>query len=162
MPPDYLIARQQAGQHYDAAFHLLKVTMPVVNDPKLLIGVVHHLFLSMEACMDAILAYDRQLQLVPQYSSAFEGKFGVFRSRSARRHKIPTEIVQALEMLQEVVELHKESPMEFQRGNKMVLSTSSYQLKVLSLPEIKQYLELSRDFLHLTDTVLTAHSHRKE
>ena len=160
MSTDYLVARQRAGQQYDAAFHLLKVTMPVVNDPKLLIGVVHTIFQSMEAAMDAILAYDRQLQLVPAYSSTFASKFGLFRARSARRHHVPEEMVQALETLQEVVELHKTSPMEFQRGSRMVLSTSDYQLKVLSLQEIKQYLDLTRDFLQIADTVLTAHSYR--
>ena len=161
MSTDYLLAQQRAEQQYNAAFHLLKVTMPVVNDPKLLIGVVYSLFQSMEAAMDAILAYDRQLQLVPAYSSTFASKFGLFRARSARRHQVPQEMVQAIETLQKVLELHKNSPMEFPRGSKMVLANSDYQLKVLSLQEIKQYLTLAKDFLQITDTVLTAHSHRK-
>ena len=89
----FLVAKDKARQQYDAAFHLLNVTFPLVKDPKLLIGIVHNVFMSMEYSMDAILNYETQLRLVPQHSNVFQSKFNIFRLKSVRRNNIPGKIV---------------------------------------------------------------------
>ena len=67
MTSNYILSKQKVFQQYDTAFHLLKVTFPLVKDQKLLMGVIHNLFTSLELCMDAILRYERELQLIPAF-----------------------------------------------------------------------------------------------
>lgn len=139
--------RDRALQHYEGAFHLLHVTFPLAKDPKLLLGVVHNIFKSLEASVDAILEYERQLQLVPRYEDHFQSKFTTFRYRSMKRNKIAPEHAQLMELLHEILELHSRSPMVFQRGNRLVICSKDYQLQIISLQDLKKYLSQAKEFL---------------
>ncbi len=154
MPSDYSAYKARAQQQYDAAFHLLKVTFPLVKDPKLLLGVVHNLFASMEASMDALLAYERQLHLIPAYQEDFQSKFNLFRYKCVRRNHIPVEIIVLMQELREILELHTKSPMEFQRGNNLVICDRNYLLKTISLRDLQNYLFQANQLLDLTDKII--------
>jgi hypothetical protein len=143
---DYIASRNNAEQQYDAAFHLLNVTFPLVKDPKLLMGVIHNISASMEHAMDAILAYEQQLRLVPNFKDDFQSKFNLFRYKSVRRHDIPANHITQMMELNDLIQLHKQCPVEFQRGNKYVLATKDYKLQVVSINDIKKYLAKSRAF----------------
>ena len=154
MLPDYVVAREKARQQYDAAFHLLNVTFPLIKDHKLLLGVMYNLFSSLEASMDAILAYERQLRLVPfSYDHDFRSKINLFRSRSAVRNKIPTEFINLMLDLGEILEIHKKGPIEFQRGNKLIICGPDYHVKTISLKELQEYLTLAKQFYNHMDRI---------
>ncbi len=149
----YHSAKEKAQQQYEAAYHLLHVTFPLVRDPKLLMGVINNLFASMEYSMDTILKYERQLRLVPHHLDNFQSKFNIFRYKSVRRNQIPQEHINLMMKLKELIELHKKSPMVFQRGNRYVICTKGYEMHVLSIKGIKRYLELAKDFLEIAGRV---------
>ena len=154
MSADYLAAQEKARQQYEAAFHLLKVTFPVVKDPKLLMGVLHNLFSSLEAGMDAILAYERELQLL-SYGPSFQNRYNAFCYRSVPRNKIPLEIANLLGELKELLDLHQHSPMEFQRGNKLVICSNNYHImKTISIKELDEYLQQAKRFLELAPEII--------
>jgi len=144
---DYLTSHQQAQQQYDTAFHLLTVTYPHVHEPQLLLGVVQNIFSSMEAAMDTILAYERQLLLIPAYSPEFKEKFRLFQQKSMKRHNLPAHYVQLLFELKLTLELHKNSPMEFQRGGRIVICDKDYNLRTVSPAEVQRYLQQAKEFL---------------
>ena len=146
-PQEILTAKDNAIQKYEGARHLLQVTFPMVKDPKLLLGVIHNISSSLESSMDAILAYERLLRLVPIYSSNYQSKFNLFRMRSVRRNKISPEVIHLMSELRYILDLHKKSPMEFQRGNRFVICNKDYQLKVISLKDIQQYIYTTKDML---------------
>ena len=150
---NYQMAREKAQQQYDSAFHLLKVTYPLARDEKLLLGVLFNLFSSLESSMTSILAYERQLHLVPAYLDNFQSKFNLFRYKSLQRNKIPEEYALLMTELQEMIELQKKCPVEFQRGNRLVMCTKDYEMKTLSLKEIQDYLGKTKDFLELSQQI---------
>ena len=151
---------ETAKQQYDAAFHFLNVTYAVVNDPKLLVGIVHNIHTSMEQAMTALLVYERERQQIPPYGATFLSKLNVFRSKVAPRYAISSDVAKQLEQLQELVEMHKTCPVEFQRGTRYVLAGKEYQMKVVSRQELKTYLELSKNFLESVEKILSK-SNRK-
>lgn len=154
MSSDYLELRNKAIQQYDAAFHLLNVTFPLIKDPKLMTGIINNIFSSLEYTMEAILAYERQLQLVPHYLDNFQSKFNLFRYKSVKRNKIPLNLILLIMDMKELVELHQKCPMKFQRGNRYVLASHDYELKVLSISEIREYIAQNKEFLRIMDTIL--------
>ena len=154
MSTDYQLSIQKAHQQYDAAFHLLHVTFPFVKDPKLLMGIISNISTSLEHVMDAVLAYERQLRLVPNYTDEFQSKFNLFRYKCVRRNKIPQEFINMMIDLKELQVLHKKCPVSFQRGNKYVLSTQNYQLKIISIKDLKEYLNQTKEFLGLLDQII--------
>jgi hypothetical protein len=152
---DLLKAKDNATQKYEGARHLLNVTFPMIKDPKLLLGVVHNLSASLESSMDAILAYERLLRLVPIYSNTYESKFNLFRMRSVRRNNVPPAAVHLMSELRFILDLHKKSPMEFQRGNRFVICNKDYQLKVISIKDIQQYLYTTKNMLDLMNLLVS-------
>jgi hypothetical protein len=152
---EILTAKDNATQKYEGARHLLNVTFPMIKDPKLLLGVVHNLSASLESSMDAILAYERLLRLVPIYSNTYESKFNIFRMKSVRRNNIPSAAINLMSELRFILDLHKKSPMEFQRGNRFVICNKDYQLKVISIKDIQQYLYTTKNMLDLMNLLVS-------
>ena len=152
---DFLRAKDNATQKYEGARHLLNVTFPTVKDPKLLLGVIDNLVGSLEHSIEAILIYERLLRFVPVYSNDPKSQFNLFRSKSMRRNNISPEYVNLYLDLKEILELHKKSPMAFQRGNKFVICNKDYMLKTLSINDIRKYLEQTKEFLAITEKVIS-------
>lgn len=151
----FRIAQQKAIQQYEAAFHLLNVTFPLVKDPKLLVGIIHNIFSSYEYAIDALLAHERQLKLVPKYGDDFQSKFNTFRLRCVRRNQISPDHINLIIDLKELLEIHKKCPIEFQRGNRYVLATKDYRLKTISLGDLRDYIYLNKAFLDQVKQILT-------
>tara|TARA_Y100000310_G_scaffold282342_1_gene303460 strand:+ start:259 stop:744 length:486 start_codon:yes stop_codon:yes gene_type:complete len=146
-------AKRKAMQQFDAAFFLMHTTYPVVKDPKLLIGIIHNLTQSFEYAIDAVLAYERQLRLIPPYPEDAKFKFNLFRDKTMRRNKIPSNYVTLLMDLKEFIELQKKCPVEFQRGNRYVLCNKNYQVKTVSLKDIKGYIQQTKEFLDIINKI---------
>ena len=155
MPPTshILESKRKANQQFDNAFFLMNTTYPVVKDPKLLIGVIHNLTESFEYAKDSILAYERLLRLIPPYPDNPKFKFNLFRDKTMRRNKIPLKYATLLLDLKEFIELQKKCPVEFQRGNRYVLCNKNYQIKSVSLKEIKEYLHQTKEFLEIINKI---------
>ncbi|MBT4935304.1 hypothetical protein HOL21_04075 [Candidatus Woesearchaeota archaeon] len=154
MAADYEESLHNARIQYDAAFHLLNVTYPLINDPKLLPGILTNIFLSLEASMDAILQFERQLKLVPIYNNNFQSKFNMFRYKPVRRHKISQTYIDLIQNLKEMLDLHKKSPMEFQRGNKFVMCDKNYRIQSISTKDIREYCTLTKEFIDTINTII--------
>jgi len=146
-PQEILVAKDNAIQKYEGARHLLNVTFPMIKDPKLLIGVINNISDSLESSMDAILTYERLLHLVPAYNNAYESKFNLFKMKSVRRNNIPLETIHLMSELKYIIDLHKKSPMEFQRGNRFVICNKDYQLKVISIKDLQKQLYITKNML---------------
>ncbi len=153
-------AKRKAMQQFDAAFFLMHKTYPVVKDPKLLIGVIHNLVQSFEHAIDAILAYERLLRLIPPYPEDTKFKFSLFRDKTMRRNKIPSSFAALLMDLKEFIELQKKCPVEFQRGSRYVLCNKNYQIRSVSIKDIKGYLHQTKEFLDIINKITTIN--RKE
>lgn len=155
MSPSYLCAKEKAYQQYDIAAHLMQVTFPMTKDNKLFLGIAHNLFNSVESAMTAILQYERDLRLVSGFNEVdFQSKFNTFRDRSVRRNKIPSSAVSLIQELREIVELHQKSPMVFQRGTSVVICDRQYELKSLTVRNIAQYLNQTKEFLGQMEQIM--------
>ena len=146
--------KRKAARQYEAAEHLLNYTYPLVKDPKLLMGILHNLTQAYEHAIDAVLAYERELLLVPTYPNNSQVKLELFREKTVRRNKIPPSYLTLLLDMYEIIELQKASPVEFQRGNRYVLCSQNYLLKTISIKEMSQYLAQTKQFLALIDRII--------
>lgn len=154
MTTNYLYSLQKARLQYDAAFHLLNVTFPSINDSKILLGVVNNLFTAVENCLDSILAFERQLHLIPAYNDEFESKFNTFKYRSVKHNRIDNSFVNLIFELREIVNLHKKSPVEFRKGGQYLMFNEGYEMKQLSSKDIRVYLDKTKEFLALTESIV--------
>ena len=143
---EYSEERESALKKIRVADHMLNMTFPIVQDPKILMAVLENIFLSMEHSISSILHYERKYKRIPPFQGTFESKFNMFRMRCVDRYNIPKEYLIFISEIREIILKHKESPMEFRRKDKFVICSDDYDLKTISIKEIKDFLIKSRLF----------------
>lgn len=148
---DYKTLQERAEQQYRTAMHLLTVTYPLIKDPKLLLGIINNVFKVLENSLQAIIIHEaEQNKIAPN--------LGCFREML---HQLQTyfskEQIQLMQEIQEIVDFQKKSPIEFRRKDCFVICGEDYDLKVVSLKKIKDYLEKTESVL----AVINHHINRK-
>ena len=154
MPLDETTAKASAQHHYDSAFHLYHVTLPLVKDPKLLMAVLQNIHTSMTLGIDTTLSLARQQRLIPPYPNHPLVKINIFKERYLEKYKIPEEMLTMISDIKDILDLHKNSPQAFHRDNKYVICTDNYLLKTLSQEDIKKYLDRNTSFLQIIKQIV--------
>ena len=73
--------------------------------------------------------------------------FQTFSEKCAPRYNISKqEIIQILEILS-IVEKHKQSPLEFQRKDKVVIMSENMKTSIIDITKVKTYLLLTKKIL---------------
>lgn len=135
------------------ADHLLYVTMPVVNDNKLLLTILENLNLSVIDGMNSILEYERLYKRIGPLNESFGPRFNVFKQIS-KRLNFSSEELTLIMSLKTLLEERKESPLEFSRKDKVVICSDSYKMKTVSLNEIKDFIVKVKSFLRKVEVTL--------
>ncbi|PIN73466.1 hypothetical protein COV20_04550 [Candidatus Woesearchaeota archaeon CG10_big_fil_rev_8_21_14_0_10_45_16] len=143
-----------ARERYHAASHLLTVTYPLINDPKLLIGIINNITTALEAALDAILLHGRERQTIPLYNTTLLGKVACFRENLMPWQEISSKYVNLLLDLKKVEELHQKSPVEFSRRGNFIICGKEYDLTTISPKDIKEYLKLTGEFLQAMERIV--------
>lgn len=146
----------RAVEQHKVAVHLLTVTFPLAKEPKLLLGITFNLTSAFEYAIEALLVYERKLGLISAYAEEmdFKGKLRLFKEKCVVRNKIPIKYLHLLSQMQHLQQLHKTCPTEFQRGNKLVMCTSRYEMHTLSINDIKSYVSETKRFLELVAQII--------
>ena len=147
MGDDYSEQLEKAIFQYEAAFHLLNVTYPMINDPKLLLGVIDNAFKSMEASMDILLIKAKEEKNISGFGTTFLERMQCFRSNVVLKDFSLRNYLTTLLDLKDILDLHKKSPVEFQRGNKFVISGKDYRLRVISINDARRFVDEAQGFL---------------
>jgi hypothetical protein len=150
----YLNYARKALIQCKSADHLLHKTFPLIKDPKVLVGVLDNLACSLELAMSAILAFEKKEGIIEAYPNNFNGKFSMFQRHTVPRRGIAPIHQETLIRLRALLDLHKKSTVEFQRGNKLVLCTSRYEMETLTKEDMSDYIKTTREFLRIMDKII--------
>jgi hypothetical protein len=128
---------------------ILRETYPALQNPKLLLNAIEHIFLSMDYAMNELLSLRNK-----PLEKTFLARFHAFRASVAREQKIPTEDLVALKELRDILYLHKMSPVVFVRGNALVICDANYNLTTITEQSALQYYAHAQSFLSKAKSVL--------
>jgi hypothetical protein len=148
-------AREKAKRNLKIADHMLFMTYPLVKDNKLLLAILENIFLALTNAMGALLYYERLFKRVPPFHDNFESKMNLFREKCTARYKLSRDYLLLMREVKELVMEHKRSPMEFARKNSLVICSESYQLRTVSLDQIKKYLGKTKDFVREVELIVS-------
>ena len=143
----YEEAMQNAKKTLQIADHMLTVTYKVVNDPKLLLGVVDRLKSSLHYCVASLCHYERLYKRIPPFEENFDSMWNTFKLRCTRKYNINIEYITLVQEVNEILKQHKKSGMEFRRNNEFVICSDTYRLRVIRSTDIKKYLEKAKLFI---------------
>lgn len=151
----FQVSREIAKEKIKLADHMLYSTFPMVKDPRLLVGVMNNIFLALTNAMSSVLYYDRLFKRIPDFKDDFNNKFNVFKQNVVRRRNIDTEYVNLIQDIKNLIVQHKKSPMEFSRGDKFVICTSSFRYKTISVNDMKKFINKSKLFINEIDSIVS-------
>ncbi|MBU0758100.1 MAG: hypothetical protein KKF44_08580 [Nanoarchaeota archaeon] len=144
----YEESRKNALKNLSIADHMLTMTYPVVQDPKILFVVSENLFLALTNILGALLYFERLYKRIPPFHENFESKFNMFKMRCVEKYNIEKEYLSFILEMKEIINENKRSPITFSRKHKYVICSEEYDLKTISEKDIKKNLEKAKLFIH--------------
>lgn len=147
----YQRLRQEAKKKISLADHMLFVTYPLVKDTKLLLAVLENIFLAMTHSVGYLLYYERALKRVPPFFDTFESKYRIYTEKCQDKYEFDPVYMEMFRSVKEIIIAHKRSPIEFAKKDQFVICSDDYELKILELPEIKEFVAKTKQFYAMVD-----------
>lgn len=138
---EYLVAKDHAIKHMKIADHILVMTYPLVNDPKLLKLVLKNIHVSLENAMAALLHYEKQ-----EIIHDFESMVGLI-SAYFKKYNISNEYINFLKDINELMKKQQKADVEFIRKEKFVFTGNNYKLNTVTKKEMKEYIIKGKLFM---------------
>ena len=154
----HFTALQDAKEAIKVADHILTVTHNVVNDPKLLLLVAEKLSVGLQHIVKAVLLYELYHKRIPPFNENtedFQQMFSVFKVRCMRRYTIDSSYVDLIHNVHELIQHHKQSPVEFSRKDDYVICSEEYKTDVISKKFLKTSIEKSKVFMEDVEKMVT-------
>jgi hypothetical protein len=130
--------REKAVKNIKVADHMLGVSYPLLNDPKILVSVANNMLLAIDNALGAVLEHEKLFKKIQTYPDTVDGKLAIVKKRAL----IDTN-VKEFEVINELIGIvgsHKASSVEFPRQDKYVLCSDTYEIRTLSVKELKEQL----------------------
>lgn len=138
----------EAKKHLLVADHILTVTYPIVNDPKILLSVVENLDISFSKAISAVLSYEHSLGIIPSYHDTPDGKLEAFKEKIVKKHNITPEQIRMIEEIRSILQEHKESPVEFSKKDEFVICADEFKrIKTIDIKEMKEQASNAKIFI---------------
>jgi hypothetical protein len=130
--------REKAVRSIKIADHMLSVSYPLLNDPKILVSAANNLLQAVDHSMTSVLEHEKLFKRIQNYPDTVQGRFALFKQRVLKGNVDKDYAV--VNELMVIVDNHKSSTMEFPRQDKFVIASESYELRTLTVQELKDYL----------------------
>lgn len=143
-----------ANQNFKTADHMIYVTYPIINDPKLAFTIIERLYNTLIYGISAILNYDYLYKRISTLPENDEDKIKLFKEFTILRYNFNREILVLIKELKELLNFRNKSPMEFIRKENFVICNSRYNTKTINIRKIKYYVSNIRSFIEKVNRVL--------
>jgi len=143
----YQELREKARRNVQVADHMLTMSYPMLKDPKILVSVATNLLQASENAITAILEYERLFKRIPAYHETFQGKIDAFRDKVMKSYGFDSKGLRLTMDLKEIIGAHTESPVEFARKDKFVIASDNYEIRTLTVSDLKKYIEETKTFI---------------
>ena len=140
-------SRDGAKKKLATADHMLTQTYPLVNDPKLLLGIVKNIDEAIKEAILAMLLYEASMKRISKVPEDFQQQLSLFKREVVRRYGLPDSLVEFVRELGEILLEHKHSPVEFARKDKFVICDEHYNVKMLTQNSLKKHLSKAKIFI---------------
>jgi hypothetical protein len=134
--------KSEAIRYMKLSDHLLTMTYPLVEDPKLLKVVLKNLFLSIKHALSAFYENERLGYKTDNFNILLD------RCRKKfKKYNISMGYVEYIKKMYNLLYNNKKADVEFIRKDKFVFSTDNYKLNIISKKEMKDYIIKGKLFL---------------
>jgi Iap family predicted aminopeptidase len=146
MPEKFQENLKEAIKTLQIADHMTYVTLPLINEKRLLLKIFDEIYKSITNCIWAILNYEHLYKKIDLYSEESEN-IQIFINQCAKDYGITNEQIKKIRQIIELNREHKQSAMEFTRQNKIVILSDSLRTQTIDIQRIKEYLLLAKELV---------------
>ena len=133
----------EAQKNFRIIHHLFYVTFPLVKDKKILLKVLINSKKVIVECINTMLHYESMLQRI-KLSDDPVLNFKTFEQKCTKWYGITDEEFNLILELFETIKKHDESPVEFLKGDNIVILSENMKPRILSFQDIKKFVELAK------------------
>ena len=143
---------KDALKHIQIADHMLYVTLPIVNEKRLLVKIFEEIYKSILNSMNALVHYEEMLGRIRLFDDQEQHVHQFFKI--AKNYAISHEQMKNIKEIIEIYKKHSESPMEFVKKEKVVIMSPTLTTKTVDNTQVKGYLLVAKElFLAVTKKV---------
>jgi hypothetical protein len=154
---EFQVLRDKALQKIKVADHMIFMTYPALQDPKLLLAIVENVFASLDYGIAALLHHERLFKRIPPFNDTFASRFEIFRSRMVPRYNFNKNYLSLITDVRGILSEHKSSPVSFIRKDKFVICSPTYSMKTIDVSLVKKYIFESKIFLNHVNKIVSEH-----
>jgi len=139
-----------AIKNLQIADHMTYITLPLVNDKRLLLKIFDNIYKSIIGCINAILNYEYLYKRIKIYSNVNEN-MQTFAQKCAKTYGLTNEQIKKIQQIITLNKQHKQSAMEFVKQERIVIMSDSLGTQIIDIQKIKEYLLLAKELLMKTN-----------
>lgn len=133
----------EQGLHYlRIADHTLNTTYPLLHDPKMFLGVLENMHKAHEHLITATLE--------PLHKERLKSQSFIMQLKRFEDLLTPSQIIQTNELnviktVNDMLERHQKTPLEFSRKEQLVMTSTDYELHSVNAPLLQEQLQASQE-----------------
>ena len=137
---------KKAIKNLQIADHMTYVTLPLINEKRLLLKIFDEIHKAVINCINATLNYEYLYKRIRIYSDNKQN-LETFLNKCAKNYSLNNQQIQKIKEILVLNKKHKESAMEFVRKEKIIILSDNLKTKYLDINTVKEYLLLAKELL---------------
>lgn len=146
MPEKFQIHLREAIRNIQIADHMTYVTLPLINEKRLLLKIFDEIYKAIINCINAVLNYEYLYKRVKIYDDKSEN-LQTFMNKCAKNYDITNEQTRKIKEILDISKKHKESAMEFIKKERVVILSDNLRSYSLDIMMVKEYLLIAKGVL---------------
>lgn len=135
----YEVLIKEAKNEFKNVDHLVYMTYPLINDPKLTVKIAEDLFKLLMKSVRAVLAYDYAYKRISSLPDKYDDSVRMFKDVIIKRYNLSRDFLGLIIELGDLINFRSNSPIEFVKDDKVVICSPNYKIKTVSYRKIKDY-----------------------
>ena len=139
---------EEANKRIRTADHLVYMTYPMLQDPKLIMKIAENVADAMKYAIEAIVYYDRLYKRVSPFGEEFVSKYDIFKHHCSKRYNIPSHHLLTFEDVSNIVKEHKGNSTSFIKDGTIVICSDQFQkVRKVCIDKVKTFLNDAKQFI---------------
>ena len=136
-----------ANKHMKNADHMVYMTYPLVKDVRLLISITDNIDKAIKLSIMAFLRYEWIYKRIIKIPEDFDKRVELFKKIGINRYGFRINDLEFVNEIDEIMVKHRQSPIEFIRNGKFMISYNNYKFKTIDYPVVKDYISKAKPFI---------------
>lgn len=143
-----------ANKYLKNADHMIYMTYPIVKDVRLLIAIADNIDRAVKISINAFLHYELLYKRITNIPDQFENRLKLFENKCVTKYGFSSQDIRFAREIDDIMIKHKQSPVDFIKNNKFVISYGLYKLKTLDFDDVKNYVLKAKPFILKLNNIL--------